>query len=37
MERVIYNLLENTVKYTPPGSSVEIGANVRERDNRGLG
>jgi len=31
MERVIYNLLENTVKYTPPGSSVEIGANVRER------
>jgi len=32
MERVIYNLLENTVKYTPPGSSVEIGAAVRERD-----
>lgn len=31
MERVIYNLLENTVKYTPPGSSVEIGANVQER------
>lgn len=31
MERVIYNLLENTVKYTPPGSSVEVGANVRER------
>ncbi|HJV93112.1 MAG TPA: two-component system sensor histidine kinase KdpD, partial [Azonexus sp.] len=31
MERVIYNLLENTVKYTPPGSSVEIGADVRER------
>jgi two-component system sensor histidine kinase KdpD len=31
IERVIYNLLENTVKYTPPGSSVEIGANVRER------
>ena len=31
MERVIYNLLENIVKYTPPGSSVEIGANVRER------
>ena len=30
MERVIYNLLENTVKYTPAGSSVEIGANVRE-------
>ena len=23
MERVIYNLLENTVKYTPPGSMVE--------------
>ena len=32
MERVIYNLLENTVKYTPPGSSVDIGAAVRERD-----
>ncbi len=31
MERVIYNLLENTVKYTPPGSSVEIGANLRAR------
>ena len=31
MERVIYNLLENTVKYTPPGSSVEIGASIRER------
>jgi len=31
MERVIYNLLENTVKYTPTGSSVEIGANIRER------
>lgn len=31
MERVIYNLLENTVKYTPPGSMVEIGANVLER------
>lgn len=31
MERVIYNLLENTVKYTPPGSQVEIGANVTER------
>lgn len=28
MERVVYNLLENTVKYTPPGSSVEIGAHV---------
>jgi two-component system sensor histidine kinase KdpD len=31
MERVIYNLLENTVKYTPPGSLVEIGANVMDR------
>lgn len=31
MERVIYNLLENTVKYTPPGSLVEIGANDRQR------
>lgn len=31
MERVIYNLLENTVKYTPPGSQVEIGAKVTER------
>jgi len=30
MERVIYNLLENTVKYTPPGSLVEIGANVTQ-------
>lgn len=31
MERVIYNLLENTVKYTPTGSAVEIGANVRDK------
>ena len=31
MERVIYNLLENTVKYTPPGSAVEIGAHATER------
>lgn len=31
MERVIYNLLENTVKYTPPGSVVEVGANVGEK------
>ncbi len=31
MERVIYNLLENTVKYTPSGSQVEIGATVSER------
>ncbi len=31
MERVIYNLLENTVKYTPAGSTVEIGAKVREQ------
>jgi two-component system sensor histidine kinase KdpD len=30
MERVIYNLLENTVKYTPAGSLVEIGAQVGE-------
>jgi two-component system sensor histidine kinase KdpD len=31
MERVIYNLLENTVKYTPAGSQVEIGANIQEK------
>jgi two-component system sensor histidine kinase KdpD len=31
MERVIYNLLENSVKYTPSGSQIEIGATVRER------
>lgn len=28
MERVIYNLLENSVKYTPAGSSIEVGARV---------
>lgn len=31
MERVIYNLLENAVKYTPPGSKLEIGAEIREK------
>jgi len=31
MERVIYNLLENAVKYTPPGSEVEIGARATEK------
>lgn len=31
MERVIYNLLENAVKYTPPGSAVEIAARVADQ------
>jgi two-component system sensor histidine kinase KdpD len=26
IERVLCNLLENAVKYTPPGSAIEIGA-----------
>ncbi|HND38496.1 MAG TPA: ATP-binding protein [Accumulibacter sp.] len=30
LERVVYNLLENTVKFTPAGSSVEVGAQVGE-------
>jgi two-component system sensor histidine kinase KdpD len=28
MERVFCNLLENAAKYTPPGSTIEIGAKV---------
>ena len=30
LERVVYNLLENTVKFTPPGSAVDIGARIGE-------
>ncbi|HSB97517.1 MAG TPA: two-component system sensor histidine kinase KdpD [Spongiibacteraceae bacterium] len=29
MERVLFNLLENAKKYTPPGSRIEIGAAVK--------
>ena len=32
IERVLVNLLDNAVKYTPPGSRIEIGAALGERD-----
>jgi two-component system sensor histidine kinase KdpD len=32
LERVFSNLLENAAKYTPPGSTISIDAQVRDRD-----
>ncbi len=32
IERVLANLLDNAAKYTPPGSTIEIGAEPGERD-----
>ncbi|HET9047136.1 MAG TPA: ATP-binding protein, partial [Casimicrobiaceae bacterium] len=32
IERVLYNLLENAGKYTPPGTVVTLAANVVDRD-----
>ncbi|MBY0464560.1 MAG: GAF domain-containing protein, partial [Burkholderiales bacterium] len=32
IERVLVNLLENVAKYTPPGSPVTVGAEVRSSD-----
>jgi two-component system sensor histidine kinase KdpD len=32
IERVLSNLLENAIKYTPPGSSITIGATPRDDD-----
>jgi len=29
MERVLFNILENAQKYTPPGSAIEIGATLK--------
>jgi two-component system, OmpR family, sensor histidine kinase KdpD len=33
IERVLANLLDNAAKYTPPGSSIEIGAAAGQRDS----
>jgi two-component system sensor histidine kinase KdpD len=32
IEQVIFNLMENAIRYTPPGSAIEIRAERRERD-----
>ena len=32
LERVVINLLENSMKYTPPGTPVEISARVEDRE-----
>jgi two-component system, OmpR family, sensor histidine kinase KdpD len=32
IERVLFNLLENAAKYTPPGSHIEVGAAVRDEN-----
>ncbi len=32
IERVLFNVLENAQKYTPPGSTIEIGAAVQNED-----
>jgi two-component system sensor histidine kinase KdpD len=32
MERVIINLLENSLKYTPPGTPLEISARIQEKE-----
>jgi two-component system, OmpR family, sensor histidine kinase KdpD len=31
MERVVINLLENAMKYTPPGTAIEISGGIRDR------
>jgi two-component system sensor histidine kinase KdpD len=32
MERVIINLLENSLKYTPPGTPLEISASIQDKE-----
>jgi two-component system, OmpR family, sensor histidine kinase KdpD len=32
MERVVINLLENTIKYTPPGTPIEISGRLQDRE-----
>lgn len=32
MERVVINLLENSIKYTPPGTPIEISGRIQDRE-----